>query len=152
MIHFFSQFNIYLILYYMYLFYYVLHVFIWLCITCIYLIMYYMYLFDFVLHVFIWLCITCIYFLCKLSSLYFCKLFMRNKDIYVYCGTCLIRHNKGPGKCVRLQRKSEYSGFILVNRSTWDHTFLSDVTGCRKTQVSDCTSSTVYNNLEIMTL
>jgi len=26
----------------------------------------------------------------------------------------------------------------------WDHKFLSDVTGCRKTQVSDCTNSTVY--------
>jgi hypothetical protein len=26
----------------------------------------------------------------------------------------------------------------------WEHKFLSDVTGCRKTQVSDCTSSTVY--------
>jgi hypothetical protein len=30
---------------------------------------------------------------------------------------------------------SEYSGFILVNRNTWDYTFLSDVTGCLKTQV-----------------
>ena len=27
-----------------------------------------------------------------------------------------------------------------------DHQFLSDVTGCRKTQVSDCTSSTVTTN------
>ena len=26
----------------------------------------------------------------------------------------------------------------------WNHKFLSDVTGCRKTQVLDCTSSTVY--------
>jgi hypothetical protein len=32
--------------------------------------------------------------------------------------TCLIRHTKGPGKCVRLYRMSEYSGFILVNRNT----------------------------------
>ena len=32
--------------------------------------------------------------------------------------TCLIRHTKGPGKCVGLNRMSEYSGFILVNRNT----------------------------------
>jgi hypothetical protein len=31
---------------------------------------------------------------------------------------CLIRHTKGPGKCVRLYRMSEYSDFILVNRNT----------------------------------
>jgi hypothetical protein len=28
--------------------------------------------------------------------------------------TCLIWHTKGPGKCVRLYRMSEYSGFILI--------------------------------------
>ena len=32
--------------------------------------------------------------------------------------TCLIWHNKGRGKCVRLYRMSEYSGCILVNRNT----------------------------------
>ena len=32
--------------------------------------------------------------------------------------TCLIRHTKGPGKCVGLYRMSENSGFILVNRNT----------------------------------
>ena len=32
--------------------------------------------------------------------------------------TCLIQHTKGPGICVRLYRMSEYSGFILVNRTT----------------------------------
>ena len=32
--------------------------------------------------------------------------------------TCLIRHTKGPGKCVRLYRMSEYSDFILINRNT----------------------------------
>ena len=37
---------------------------------------------------------------------------------YIYSGTCLIRHTKGPGKCVRLYRMSEYSVFILVNRNT----------------------------------
>ena len=52
--------------------------------------------------------------------------------------TCLIRPTKGPGKCVGLFRMSEY--FILVNRYIWDHESLSDVTGYRKTQVSDCTS------------
>ena len=35
-----------------------------------------------------------------------------------YSGTCLIRHTKGPGKCVRLYMMSDYSGFILVNRNT----------------------------------
>ena len=33
-------------------------------------------------------------------------------------GTCLIRHTKGPAKCVGLYRISEYSGFILANRNT----------------------------------
>ena len=37
--------------------------------------------------------------------------------IYICCGTCLIRHTKGPWKCVGLYRMSEYSGFILVNRT-----------------------------------
>ena len=31
--------------------------------------------------------------------------------------TCLIWHTKGPGKCVRLYRMSEYSGFILDIRN-----------------------------------
>ena len=43
----------------------------------------------------------------------------------------------------RLYRMSEYSGFNLVNRNILDHYFLSDVKGCRKTYVSDCTSSNV---------
>jgi hypothetical protein len=33
---------------------------------------------------------------------------------------------------------------IKLTEILWDHTFLSDVPGCRKTQVSDCTSSTVF--------
>ena len=36
----------------------------------------------------------------------------------LYSGTCLIRHTKGPGKCVGLYRMSEYSSFIYVNRTT----------------------------------
>ena len=32
--------------------------------------------------------------------------------------TCLIWHTKGPGKCFRLYRMSDISGFILVNRNT----------------------------------
>ena len=36
-----------------------------------------------------------------------------------YSGTCLIWHTKEPGKCVRLCRMSDYSGFILVNRNTF---------------------------------
>ena len=37
--------------------------------------------------------------------------------VYIYSGTCLIRHTKEPGKCVGLYmyRMSEYSGFILLN-------------------------------------
>ena len=38
--------------------------------------------------------------------------------IYIYSRTCVIRHTKGPEKCVGLYRMSEYSGFILVNRNT----------------------------------
>jgi hypothetical protein len=30
----------------------------------------------------------------------------------------LTHQTKGPGKCVRLYRMSEYSGFILINRNT----------------------------------
>ena len=33
---------------------------------------------------------------------------------------------------------------IKLTEILWDHTFLSDVPGCRKTQVSDCTSSTLH--------
>ena len=44
---------------------------------------------------------------------------------------------------------SEYTGFILANRNTLDHSFLSDVTGCRKTQVSDCTGFTVYVGVDV---
>ena len=38
---------------------------------------------------------------------------IRNK--YIYSGTCLIRHTKGPGKCVGLHRMSENSGFLFRN-------------------------------------
>ena len=31
-----------------------------------------------------------------------------------------------------------------LTKIPWDHTFLLDVSGCWKTQVSDCTSSTVF--------
>jgi len=55
--------------------------------------------------------------------------------------TCLIWHNNGPGKCVGLHRMSEYSDSILVNRNTLGPYIFF---GCRKTQVSDCTTSTVY--------
>ena len=32
---------------------------------------------------------------------------------------------------------------FILTELLWDHKFLSDVRGCRKTQVSDCTGSTV---------
>jgi hypothetical protein len=38
--------------------------------------------------------------------------------IMKYSGTCLIRHTKGPGKCVGLYRMSEYPGVVLVTRNT----------------------------------
>ena len=39
--------------------------------------------------------------------------------------TCLSQHTKGPGKCGRLYRMSDISGFILVNRNTlWPEFFV----------------------------
>jgi hypothetical protein len=35
-----------------------------------------------------------------------------------------------------------------VKEIFWDLFFLSEVTGCRKTQVSDCTDSTVYRQTD----
>ena len=67
--------------------------------------------------------------------------------IYIYSGTCLIRHTKGPKKCVGLYRMSEYSGFITEILCSHRSTFLSDVTGCQKTQISDWTSSIVHTNI-----
>ena len=51
---------------------------------------------------------------------------------------------KGPGKCVKFYRMSEYSGFILVNCYTLGPSIFADVTGCAKTQMSECTIFTVY--------
>ena len=66
-----------------------------------------------------------------------------HSEYLIYGRTCQIQRTKGPGKCAGLYRMSEYSGFILVIINIlWDHKYLSDVTECRKTQVSDCTSST----------
>jgi hypothetical protein len=63
------------------------------------------------------LCIFLIFFVLKGLSLKSCCVW-NLLYLYFYSGTCLIRHSKGPGKCVRLYRMSEYSGFILVNRNT----------------------------------
>ena len=41
-----------------------------------------------------------------------------NNQKYLYSGTRLIRHTKGPRKCVGFYRMSQYSGFILVNTNT----------------------------------
>ena len=43
---------------------------------------------------------------------------IKQVSIYIYSGTCLIRHTKGPGKCVGFYRMLEYSSFIYVNRNT----------------------------------
>ena len=44
---------------------------------------------------------------------------------------CLIRHTKGPGKCVRLYRMSEYSGFILANTK---QKYFGTINFCRMSQ------------------
>ena len=46
------------------------------------------------------------------------KIIILTDHLYIYSGTCLIRHTKGPGKYIGLYRMSEYSGFISVNRDT----------------------------------
>ena len=38
----------------------------------------------------------------------------------------------------------------MLTELFWDHKFLSYITGCRKTQVSDCTGSTVYRITTIL--
>ena len=60
-------------------------------------------------------------------------------------GSCLIWHSKGPGKCV-IDCTVCWNTQILfwLTEILWDHKFMWDVTGCQKTQVSDCTSSTVF--------
>ena len=45
-------------------------------------------------------------------------------------GTCLIQHTKGPEKCVGLYRITQV--LFWLTEILWDHTFSSDVTGCRK--------------------
>ena len=39
----------------------------------------------------------------------FCLPYNKGINQYWYSGTCLTRHTKRPGKCVRLYRMSEYS-------------------------------------------
>jgi hypothetical protein len=48
---------------------------------------------------------------------------------------------KGTREMCRIVQDVRILRFYLVIH--WDHTFLSDVSGCRKTQVLDCISSTV---------
>ena len=52
---------------------------------------------------------------------------------------------------VRSDRLQNTQGFITKNVKEifWDLKFLSEVTRCRKTQVLDCTRSTVYTNKQI---
>ena len=62
---------------------------------------------------------------------------------------------KGSDKTgLKQYRMSEVTGFGIhkvfffltktVKEILWDNEFMSDVTGCRKPQVSDCTGSTVH--------
>ena len=61
---------------------------------------------------------------------------------YIYSGTCLIRHTKGPEKCVGLYRMSEYSGFILVKRNTLGPYIIVGKLRCRIAQIP----LYIYNN------
>ena len=47
---------------------------------------------------------------------------------------------------IRSDRFWSTQGFLTKNikENLWDQKFLSNATGCRKTQVSDCTGSTVF--------
>ena len=49
---------------------------------------------------------------------YFPSILSDSDTIRIYSGICLIRHTKGPGKCVGLYRMSKYSGFSFVHRNT----------------------------------
>jgi hypothetical protein len=50
----------------------------------------------------------------SILSLVFIYIHISNSNfLWIYSGTCLIRHTKGPGKCVGLHRMSENSGFLL---------------------------------------
>jgi hypothetical protein len=60
-------------------------------------------------------------------------------------GTCLTRHTKGPWSDCTGCRNTQV--LFQLTELLWDHKFLSDVTGCWKTQVSDCTGYTVYTYL-----
>jgi hypothetical protein len=82
---------------------------------------------------------------------------------FLYSGTCLIRHTKGPGKCVGLNRMSEYSYFFLANRNTTDklnHIMLYEYTsqwaGFKLTTLvvigTECTGSCKSNYHTIMTM
>ena len=43
-----------------------------------------------------------------------------SSSISLYSAICLFRHTKGSGKYLGLYKMSEYSGFILVNRNTFE--------------------------------
>ena len=49
----------------------------------------------------------------------------------------------------------QYSRFVLTKNAKeifWDLNFLSEVTGCRKTEVSEHTGSTVHVNVSTLTI
>ena len=62
-----------------------------------------------------------------------------------YSGTCLIRHTKGPGKCIGMYRMSEYSSFILVNRNIWDLKFLLHIS-----YIMACISFNVFVSTNVL--
>jgi len=45
--------------------------------------------------------------------------------------------------CQIVQDVGNTQGFFWLTEILWDHKFLSDVTGCRKTQMLHCTSSNI---------
>jgi hypothetical protein len=60
--------------------------------------------------------------------------------IYVQWNLSNPTHQGTRGMCRNTQVLFELTEIL------WDYNILSDVTGCQKTQVSDCASSTVYLN------
>jgi hypothetical protein len=61
----------------------------------------------------------------------------------------MVKCNRKTVSDVGSNRLRNTQGFLTKNVKEifWDLKFLSEVTGCRKTQVADRTGSTVYNNL-----
>ena len=56
------------------------------------------------------------------------KIIILTDHLYIYSGTCLIRHTKGPGKCIGLYRMSENSG-VGLHKSHCTNNMYSQLNG-----------------------